>query len=569
LSPGTRAVAEIPLLASNTLVGVLDVQSTEPHAFSQEILNLLETLADQVSTGIQNARLYESEQRRRRLTELLELTGRALSSSLDLSRLPGRVLSLLNTLVPYDRGLLLLREDDKLRPLDTYGFPDDPRLETLALPIQDGDIFQRMVDTSAPIIVGDVSQDAHWHQIPWLPLHHSWLGAPIISKGQVIGMVSLTRQAPQAFSHEDAAWVQSVALQAGIALENASLHAEVTRYNGQLEQMVQARTKALKRANQILERLDSAKSKFINIAAHELRTPLTVIKAYAQVLKNLFQDDGHVQSPESQIATPTSGVNAAKLDKITSGILAGSDRLHEVINSMLDVARIDNQNLKMVRAKTSLAHIIESVCAGFKSDLHARDLSLTLEGLEDLPFIHADHDLLTKVFYHLIINAIKYTPDGGSIVISGRIPARAAMPSPCVEIMIQDTGIGIDPEHQEVIFEKFYQTGEVAFHSSGRTKFKGGGPGLGLAIVRGIVLAHGGEIWVESAGYDEENCPGSRFYVRFPIGRDEAAAKTASAGHDKWGACMEARATHGFSGRDNPGQRADLQRASKRPMTVG
>ncbi|MBN1177717.1 MAG: HAMP domain-containing histidine kinase, partial [Anaerolineae bacterium] len=87
---------------------------------------------------------------------------------------------------------------------------------------------------------------------------------------------------------------------------------------------------------------------------------------------------------------------------------------------------------------------------------------------------------------------------------------------------ISDTGIGIDPAHHELIFEKFYQTGEVSLHSSGRTKFKGGGPGLGLSIVKGIVQAHGGRIWVESEGCDDVACPGSHFHVLFPIDESQS-----------------------------------------------
>jgi signal transduction histidine kinase len=83
--------------------------------------------------------------------------------------------------------------------------------------------------------------------------------------------------------------------------------------------------------------------------------------------------------------------------------------------------------------------------------------------------------------------------------------------------VVEDTGIGLADEHQELIFEKFFQTGEVMLHSSGKTKFKGGGPGLGLAIARGIVEAHQGRIWAESPGYNETTCPGSKFFVRLPI----------------------------------------------------
>jgi signal transduction histidine kinase len=114
------------------------------------------------------------------------------------------------------------------------------------------------------------------------------------------------------------------------------------------------------------------------------------------------------------------------------------------------------------------------------------------------------------------MNAIKYTPDGRWIVISGRsVEETPEMPE--IEIVVGDSGIGIALEHQELIFEKFFQIGEVHYHSSGKTKFRGGGPGLGLAIARGIVEAHKGRIWVESPGYDEVNNPGSKFFVRLPV----------------------------------------------------
>ncbi|KAA3663801.1 MAG: ATP-binding protein [Chloroflexi bacterium] len=86
-----------------------------------------------------------------------------------------------------------------------------------------------------------------------------------------------------------------------------------------------------------------------------------------------------------------------------------------------------------------------------------------------------------------------------------------------IEMIVSDSGIGIDREMHELVFDKFYQTGEVSLHSSSRTMFKGGGPGLGLAVCRGIVEAHKGKLWVESAGHDEETCPGSAFHMVLPI----------------------------------------------------
>jgi signal transduction histidine kinase len=120
------------------------------------------------------------------------------------------------------------------------------------------------------------------------------------------------------------------------------------------------------------------------------------------------------------------------------------------------------------------------------------------------------------MIYQLIINAIKYTPDGGTVTVSTRTTTMDE-DLPCIEVAVKDTGIGLNAEHHELIFEKFYQVGSVALHSSGKTNFKGGGPGLGLAIVRGAVRAHGGKVWVESSGHDEVNFPGSTFFLQLPL----------------------------------------------------
>jgi signal transduction histidine kinase len=110
----------------------------------------------------------------------------------------------------------------------------------------------------------------------------------------------------------------------------------------------------------------------------------------------------------------------------------------------------------------------------------------------------------------LLENAIKYTPNHGRIFIDGR-----TLPG-FIEVTVSDTGIGISLENQALIFNKYSQD-EPSLHSSGKTKFKGGGPGLGLPITRGIIEAHGGTIWVESPGLDEVKCPGSIFHVLIPI----------------------------------------------------
>jgi len=257
---------------------------------------------------------------------------------------------------------------------------------------------------------------------------------------------------------------------------------------------LQQRTIELERANQTLAQMDKTKSSFIQVAAHELRTPLTLLSGYAQILDIKSKNNPDLQS-------------------ISKGLLEGSARMQEVVNSMLDISRIDSKMLKALPDQASLAATLQRVEKTFSAAWEERKLKFITDGVVELPIIYADPDLLYKLFYHLIMNAIKYTPDGGTISVHGQVIEDAAE----VELAVQDTGIGIDAQHQQLIFEKFYQTGEVTLHSSGRTKFKGGGPGLGLAIARGIVEAHGGRIWVESPGCDEDKNPGSCFYVRLPL----------------------------------------------------
>jgi signal transduction histidine kinase len=257
---------------------------------------------------------------------------------------------------------------------------------------------------------------------------------------------------------------------------------------------LQQRTIELERANRTLAQMDQTKSSFIQVAAHELRTPLTLLSGYTQILQTKAKD-----YPD--------------LEGISQGLLEGSARMQEVVNSMLDISRIDSKMLKALPDKTSLTAILKRVEKTFQAAWKERKLAFSTAGISELPLVYADPDLLYKLLYHLVMNAIKYTPDGGTITLRGRVLEAEGE----VEVCIQDTGIGIDPQHQELIFEKFYQTGEVQLHSSGRTKFKGGGPGLGLAIARGIVEAHGGRIWVESPGHDEETLPGSCFYMRLPL----------------------------------------------------
>jgi signal transduction histidine kinase len=263
----------------------------------------------------------------------------------------------------------------------------------------------------------------------------------------------------------------------------------------------------LEQAQGALEKLDKSKSDFISIAAHELKTPLTLIEGYAAMLREQVKESNSDESPYIILL---------------KGIDNGTRRLQEIVNDMIDVSMIDNNLLSLNFQPVWINRLFHVIEQDFTRIASARKLRLQVnpfDGSGEMTF--GDNERLYQAFRNLVANAIKYTPDGGQISIDGR-----KLPG-FIEVTIKDTGIGIDPDDHIRIFEKFGRTGNASLHSSGKTKFKGGGPGLGLSITKGIVEAHGGAIWVESEGYDEASCPGATFHVLLPMRKEPPDASVA------------------------------------------
>lgn len=263
----------------------------------------------------------------------------------------------------------------------------------------------------------------------------------------------------------------------------------------------------LKQVQQSLEKLDHSKSSFIAIAAHELKTPLTLVDGYAAMLRETL---GNLSEDSTQL-------------QLIAGIHNGTRRLKGIIDDMIDVSMIDNNLLSLNFQPfwlNRLLHLLELEITPFVQERHQTLEIHAFDGNDEMNF--GDPERLLQVFRNLLTNAIKFTPDEGHICVDGR-----KLPG-FMDITISDTGIGIAPENQTAIFERFSRLGSTSLHSSGKTKFKGGGPGLGLHIARGIIEAHGGAIWVESSGYNEQQPPGSTFHILLPIRKtppDDTMAK--------------------------------------------
>ncbi len=266
----------------------------------------------------------------------------------------------------------------------------------------------------------------------------------------------------------------------------------VIRY--EMETRVAHISKELGLVQEKLQTLDQNKSKFISVAAHELKTPLTLIEGYTSMMADLVQN-----SEQAQMKNYLSGVN--------TGIL----RLRDIIDDMIDVSLIDNNLLTLNIQPMWISHLLNLMRNEFKKPIADRRQNLVINEFEGSDMmIYGDSERLYQALNNVVTNAIKYTPDKGTITIDGRM-----LPG-FIEVTVSDTGIGISPENQTLIFDKFGQLGRTDLHSSGKTKFKGGGPGLGLSITRGIIEAHSGTIWVESAGYNEVKLPGSTFHILLP-----------------------------------------------------
>jgi signal transduction histidine kinase len=277
----------------------------------------------------------------------------------------------------------------------------------------------------------------------------------------------------------------------------------VSRY--EMEARVAHISTELGKVQEKLQRLDRSKSNFISVAAHELKTPLTLIEGYTSMMADQAAQSGQNQN-----------------ESLLKGVNTGIARLHRIIDDMIDVSLIDNNLLTLNFQPIVVSYLLDLLKNETEKALSERRQTLIVKEFAggDL-WIYADSERLYQALFNVVTNAIKFTPDKGTITVDGRL-----LPG-FIEIIIADTGIGISPEHQSLIFEKFGQLGSTELHSSGNTKFKGGGPGLGLPIARGIIEAHGGTIWVESEGYDEVKCPGSTFHILLPTREEPTDSRIA------------------------------------------
>lgn len=282
--------------------------------------------------------------------------------------------------------------------------------------------------------------------------------------------------------------------------ELAASNDELRTNNRELIESLVPRLREAQAMNAELRRLDKVKDAFIQRTAHEIRTPLTVIVGYSDMLRN---------SPVMREVAEVHPDIAYTIHGLQESIL----RMRKVVDEIVTVTRVTTGAFQTKLTAAAPFEIIELAIDPYRSATQERQIDIQLIEPDNWPpRMVVDTSMIHTAFTNLMSNAIKYTPDGGKVFVSV-----VQLDENTVQFMIKDTGIGIDSGEQERIFERFYSTGDVMVHSTSKTAFRGGGLGVGLSTTKAIIEAHGGNIYVESAGYDEKSLPGSTFYVELPI----------------------------------------------------
>src|SRR2546425_1533309 len=253
---------------------------------------------------------------------------------------------------------------------------------------------------------------------------------------------------------------------------------------------------AFERASQAeaLKRSERLKTALLDAVTHDIRTPLTSIKASATLL---LED----REATEQVEKLTPEEQQAMLRVITHG----ADRLDHFVEGIVDLARIDAGDMQLYRNWGAVEDIIDAALAQAEPLTRQHKIAISIQ--EELPVVRVDARAVTEVIYTLIDNASKYAPEETLITIAAKRVA-----DDIVEISVEDQGPGVAKNLRERVFERFYRAA-----SNGASAERAGGIGMGLAIAKGIVEAHGGHIWIE----DGISGHGARVAFTVPVGEDE------------------------------------------------
>lgn len=448
------------------------------------------------------------------LTQQLQHFSEAISGKVELEELVQVTLDQLKTMLGIQRAMLLFV--NRVPTVEKIYFKPSKitlgKVNTLEGKLSpQSQIYKHLIEGRSVLRQADVDYKEQFQQED--PLEKAFFKqmnmeafAPIIAQNDVVGVLTVgTKVSTEPYTNDELNLISTIANQVGIALRNARLVDDLRRR----EKEASDANIELSQTKEQLEQLDSVKTDFITIASHELRTPLAQVRGYTDIIEALNTQG--MLDPE-------------QLTNMTNNLRKATNRMEELIRNMLDVSQLDVNAMDLRFSKVRLENVIKLAIDPLTDAIRDRKQSLSARGLSELPTIEGDMKRLVQALQNVIVNAVKFTPDGGYIDISGTVSKSETTGIEEVVIAIEDSGIGIDEKNFEIIFEKFVRTQDPSLHSTGKTKFMGAGPGLGLTIARGVIDGHGGKIWATSDGFNADTFPGSTFYIKLPVKPPEDAS---------------------------------------------
>ncbi len=463
---GISAIAGFPLKHGDQVIGAFTITYLHTHTFTQDELLLLNLLADQAAVAVKNARLFDDSQRRLRDMSALVDMAKQVTGNLKLKSVLQTTVQILQGLLNARASTITMLSNDRTELIVAAAVGVNPDIiEKARMKVGEG-VSGEALRRQEAIYVQDAYNEPDF--LFFSDVVRSLLVVPLVVRDEAIGTLTVDSDQPNAFSPSDIQLMTIAAAQVGVAIANAGLFEEI-----------EERAVELAVAYEELKESDRLKDELVQNVSHELRTPLTFVKGYVDLLL------------EGEMGV----INAGQLEALTI-VSTKADEITRLIEDIITLQRIDAGNLQL--DQVSMTDFLKTAVASHQIVASQKGLHIIYKKPAFQAMVYMDKDRISQVVDNLIGNAMKFSPDGGTISVT--ITER----SDDVLVTIKDEGIGVPKEKQRKIFERFYQV-----DGSARRRF--GGTGIGLAIVKRIVDAHKGQIWVES-----EVGKGSVFYFTLP-----------------------------------------------------
>ncbi len=448
----------VPLITRREFIGRITLDRWhQVKPFTDSEIELAEAFANHAAIALENARLFEAEQRRRRVEETLLQATRAINETLALDEVLNRIMNQIMTVLPCDTGSVQRVEGDELVIIACYGFDHPEQVIGERFALHDQAIYRDYATYPKPLHVQDV--DEHPLLGPYKRGNpawqcETWLGVPLVAQGEMIGQVTLDRWTPEPFTPDEIALVEAFANHAAIALANAELYRQQEAYSSSLE-------KSLAEREKLIDELDA----FAHTVAHDLKNPLALLMAYSQLLRAEAVDD----------------LSREEIAEFSNEVFMSAEKMHSIIDALLVLSGV-RQMGEVTVSWLEMGAIVAEVLHRLKQLIEQVEAEISVP--DTWPKVIGYAPWVEEVWANYISNALKYGGEPPRIELGA-----SDLMNGYVHFWVRDNGAGIAPGEHEQLFIPFTRLSQLK---------KIEGHGLGLSIVQRIVARLGGEVSVES-----------------------------------------------------------------------